>query len=70
MKVLCELLGDKFREKGITASAVDLIRSMEGGNAAYRAGALKLALRNGRSRGGPECLLAEEEDFGFGLFDL
>lgn len=48
MKKLCELLGDRFREKSITASAVDPIRSMAGGNAAHRASALKLALRNGR----------------------
>jgi len=52
MKVHCELLSDKCREKSTTASMVDLIKGMVGGKAAHRAGALKLTLRNGRPRGG------------------
>ena len=46
MEMLCKLLGKRFREESITASVVDLIKGMEGGNAAHRAGALKLALSN------------------------
>ena len=52
MKVHCELLGGEFDEKSTTVSTTDVIKSMVGGNAAHRAGALKLALRNGRSKGG------------------
>ena len=48
MKMHCDLLGENFREESVTASAADAIKSMAGGNAAHRASALKLALRNGR----------------------
>jgi len=47
MKMHCELLGGKFYEESTTASVVDFIKSMADGGAAHRAGALKLALRNG-----------------------
>lgn len=48
MRMHCELLGSRFSEETITTSVSDLIKNMVGGKAAYRAGALTLALRNGR----------------------
>ncbi|KAF9645620.1 hypothetical protein BDM02DRAFT_3262815 [Thelephora ganbajun] len=52
MKMHCKLLSGKFHERNTTSSVADLIKSMAGGSAVHRAGALKLALRNGRSKGG------------------
>lgn len=65
MKMHCGLLDEKFHEKSTTTSAADLIKSMAGGDAAHRAGALKLALRNGRLRGGvpPRCPDPPDCDF-------
>jgi len=51
MKIHCNLLGSEFHEKSTTASTADLIRGMVGGTSPHRAGALKLALRSGSSRG-------------------
>ena len=51
MKLHCELLSDKFTEESVTASVGELIKSMVGGKVAYRAGALKLALRSSRFPG-------------------
>ena len=63
MEMFCKLLGNRFREESITASVEDLIRGMEGGNAAHRTGALKLALRNDHSRGGgPEYPLKNTQN--------
>ena len=51
MKMHCELLRDKFTEESVTASVGELIKSMVGGKVAYRASALKLALRSNRFLG-------------------
>lgn len=51
MKMYCELLSHKFREERVTASVADSIKTMAGGKAAYRATALKLALRHSCSEG-------------------
>ena len=53
MKMQCELLGGISPVESTTASVTDFIKSMVGGKAAHRAGALKLALRNGRPTGPP-----------------
>ena len=52
MKMHGELLRGKFRGKSTTVSTTDFIKTMVGGNAAHRAGALKLALRDTRPRSG------------------
>jgi len=52
MKMQCNLLDGMFNDKSTTISVADLIKTMAGGNAAHRAGALEFALRNGRLRGG------------------
>ena len=52
MEMHCNLLRGKSHEESTTASAADLIKSMSGGHAPHRAKALKLALRNGHSKGG------------------
>jgi len=52
MKMHCELLASKFPEERTTAAMVDLIKDMASGKATYRAGALKLALRNSRPKKG------------------
>lgn len=65
MKMHCEMLGGKFPEESTTASVAEFIKSAAGGTASHRAGALKLALRNGRSVGSvplPSRVMVQEPE--------
>ena len=54
MKMGWKLLGGKFKTEKTTASALELIKGMEGGNAAHRANVLKFGLYSALQRQGPE----------------
>jgi hypothetical protein len=52
MKMQWELLSEFHDDDNASTSAADIVKRMKGGNTAYRAGALKLGLRNGFSMAG------------------